>query len=351
MERRISARPLHLRAKTAGQRRETRGCGGSRSGDRGPREPRPLTEGCRETLDRADGAAATAPARKRRTRHGPPLTRASLRVHRAATSASCSQLGARAARLPHSTAPTNSPAASLNVAARQRDRAGRPPPRPVLQPRPAAGERPLRARRGHGRAAGTVAAQTAGRHPTVPAGRRLDSGFGPVGRPGGAAADGPGASAAGITLARTALVIAHAALGRRPVPRLWHSRQLEFLLPQKRGGTGVRLGLHVEFPDTASSITGLVALTELQRLCGPLARAARTALGQLRRGMSQIEPRRVGHPRRWRSLGHLGAAARTGTGPVPPRRSRSPPSWRGPVSTGHTPAAASRWRDPAEGRP
>ena len=81
----------------------------------------------------------------------------------------------------------------------------------------------------------------------------------------------------GITLARTALVIAMPRPAAARSPAFGSSVSWRFLLPQNAGGPASALGLHVEFPDPASSTTGLVALTELQRLCGR-GEAARTAL-------------------------------------------------------------------------
>jgi hypothetical protein len=81
----------------------------------------------------------------------------------------------------------------------------------------------------------------------------------------------------GITLARTALVIAMPRPAAARSPAFGSSVSWKFLLPQNAGGPASALRLHIEFPDPASSITGLVALTELQRLCGR-GEAARTAL-------------------------------------------------------------------------
>src|SRR5262249_41011405 len=81
----------------------------------------------------------------------------------------------------------------------------------------------------------------------------------------------------GITLARTALVIAMPRPAAARSPAFGTSVSWKFLLPQNAGGPASALGLHVEFPNPASSITGLVALTELQRLCGR-GEAAQTAL-------------------------------------------------------------------------
>jgi hypothetical protein len=78
----------------------------------------------------------------------------------------------------------------------------------------------------------------------------------------------------GITLARSALVIVMPRPAAALAPAFGTSVSWKFLLPQSAGGPASALGLHVEFPDPASSVTGLVALTELQRLCGPEASSA-----------------------------------------------------------------------------
>jgi hypothetical protein len=83
----------------------------------------------------------------------------------------------------------------------------------------------------------------------------------------------------GITLARTALVIAMPRPAAARSPAFGSSVSWKFLLPQNAGGPASALRLHIEFPDPASSITGLVALTEIQRLCGR-GEAARTALAR-----------------------------------------------------------------------
>ena len=72
----------------------------------------------------------------------------------------------------------------------------------------------------------------------------------------------------GVTLARSALVIAMPRRAAAQAPAFGSSVSWKFLLPQNAGGPASALGLHVEFPDPVSSVTGLVALTELQRLCG-----------------------------------------------------------------------------------
>lgn len=72
----------------------------------------------------------------------------------------------------------------------------------------------------------------------------------------------------GITLARTVLVIAMPRSAAALTPAFGTSVSWRFLLPASAGGPASALGLHVEFPDPLSSATGLVALTELQRLPG-----------------------------------------------------------------------------------
>jgi hypothetical protein len=73
----------------------------------------------------------------------------------------------------------------------------------------------------------------------------------------------------GITLARTTLVIVMPRSAAALTPALGTSVSWRFLLPASAGGPASALGLHVEFPDPASSATGLVTLTELQRLLSP----------------------------------------------------------------------------------
>jgi len=98
----------------------------------------------------------------------------------------------------------------------------------------------------------------------------------------------------GITLARTALVIAMPRSAAARSPAFGTSVSWKFLLPQKAGGPASALGLHVEFPNPASSITGLVALTELQRLCGR-GEAAQAALASFAVHV-QLEPAPGGTP-------------------------------------------------------
>jgi hypothetical protein len=98
----------------------------------------------------------------------------------------------------------------------------------------------------------------------------------------------------GITLARTALVIAMPRSAAARSPAFGSSVSWKFLLPQNAGGPASALRLHIEFPDPASSITGLVALTELQRLCGR-GEAAQTALASFAVHV-QTEPAPGGTP-------------------------------------------------------
>jgi hypothetical protein len=84
-------------------------------------------------------------------------------------------------------------------------------------------------------------------------------------------AHGPGGTRirpTGITLARTTLVIVMPRPAAALTPAFGSSVSWRFLLPASAGGPASALGLHVEFPDPASSATGLVALAELQRLLG-----------------------------------------------------------------------------------
>jgi hypothetical protein len=105
----------------------------------------------------------------------------------------------------------------------------------------------------------------------------------------GRTADGAGrVRPSGITLARTALVIAMPRSAAARSPAYGTSVSWKFLLPQNAGGPASALGLHVEFPNPASSITGLVALTELQRLCGR-GEAAQAALASFAVHV-QLEP-------------------------------------------------------------
>jgi hypothetical protein len=72
----------------------------------------------------------------------------------------------------------------------------------------------------------------------------------------------------GIQVARTTLVIAMPRSAAARFPAFGTSVSWKFLLPQSSGGPPSALGLNVRFPDPASSGTGLVALTELQRVSG-----------------------------------------------------------------------------------
>ncbi len=78
----------------------------------------------------------------------------------------------------------------------------------------------------------------------------------------------------GIRVARTALVIAMPRSAAAQFPAYGTSVSWKFLLPPAAGGPPSALGLNVRFPDPTSSGTGLVALTELQRVYGGGATAA-----------------------------------------------------------------------------
>src|SRR5262249_6426203 len=92
----------------------------------------------------------------------------------------------------------------------------------------------------------------------------------------------------GVTLARSALVIVMPRPAAARAPVFGASVSWKFLLPESAGGPSSALGLHVEFPDPASSATGLVALTELRRICGR-GEAARAALASFAVHV-QVEP-------------------------------------------------------------
>jgi hypothetical protein len=92
----------------------------------------------------------------------------------------------------------------------------------------------------------------------------------------------------GITLARTSLVIVMPRPAAALAPVFGSSVSWKFLLPQSAGGPASALGLHTEIPDPATSATGLVALTELQRISGRGA-AARAALADFAVHV-QVEP-------------------------------------------------------------
>ena len=81
----------------------------------------------------------------------------------------------------------------------------------------------------------------------------------------------------GITLASSALVIVMPRPAAALAPAFGTTVSWKFLLPQSAGGPAAALGLHVEFPDPTSSATGLVALTQIQRIIGRGA-AAQAAL-------------------------------------------------------------------------
>jgi hypothetical protein len=72
----------------------------------------------------------------------------------------------------------------------------------------------------------------------------------------------------GITLASSVLVIVMPRPAAALAPASGTTVSWKFLLPQSAGGPAAALGLHVEFPDPTSSATGLVALTQLQRIIG-----------------------------------------------------------------------------------
>ena len=232
--------PLQSCARRPSRRRRPgrrwRACGGSRvRGSAAPGEPRPfLPEGCRERWTEPTGprlpCGAQAP-----DAHG--RADRPLGGHRRHPPARAGRPGRHR---PHR---LHRPSAGRERGRRQRDRAGRPAPRPVLQPHPPAGERPLRARRGHGRAAGHGGGAT-GREGTPRAGgRRLDTGFGPVGRPGGP--DGRWGRARPAVRHHTRQNRAghrDAAARGRPLPRLWHRGQLEIPAPPERRRPGVHAG-------------------------------------------------------------------------------------------------------------
>jgi hypothetical protein len=82
------------------------------------------------------------------------------------------------------------------------------------------------------------------------------------------AARGRPVRSSGIRVARSALVIVMPRSAAAQFPAFGTSVSWKFLLPQAAGGPSSALGLNVRFPDPASSGTGLVALTELQRIFG-----------------------------------------------------------------------------------
>ena len=118
---------------------------------------------------------------------------------------------------------------------------------------------------------GTVVAQLAGRRPArhLP---RVDAWI-----PGstawtdlarGSAARGQLVLSSGITLARSALVIVMPRSAAAQTPAFGSSVSWKFLLPESAGGPAAGLGLQVQFPDPTQSATGLVALSDLQRIFG-----------------------------------------------------------------------------------
>jgi hypothetical protein len=72
----------------------------------------------------------------------------------------------------------------------------------------------------------------------------------------------------GLTVARSPLMIAMPRSVAAEVPAYGSSVGWQFLLPQRVGGPATGLGLHVEFPDPASSSAGLATLIALQQLLG-----------------------------------------------------------------------------------
>ena len=142
---------------------------------------------------------------------------------------------------------------------------------------------------------GTVAAQLAGKAPHGPQADAWIPDSGLWAALAGRTADGAGrVQLSGVTLARTALVVAMPRPAAARSPAFGSSVSWKFLLPQNAGGPASALRLHIEFPDPASSITGLVALTELQRLCGR-GEAAQTALASFAVHV-QTEPAPGGTP-------------------------------------------------------
>jgi hypothetical protein len=141
---------------------------------------------------------------------------------------------------------------------------------------------------------GTVAAQLAGKASHAPPADAWIPDSGLWAAFAGRAAGAGRVRLSGITLARTALVIAMPRPAAARSPAYGTAVSWKFLLPQNAGGPASALGLHVEFPDPASSITGLVALTELQRLCGR-GEAAQAALASFALHV-QIEPVPGGTP-------------------------------------------------------
>ncbi len=81
----------------------------------------------------------------------------------------------------------------------------------------------------------------------------------------------------GITLAQTPLVIAMPRPVAARTPAFGTSVGWRFLFPQKLGGPSSSLGLHVQFPDPATSAPGLATLIQIRKMFG-YGRPARFAL-------------------------------------------------------------------------
>jgi hypothetical protein len=115
--------------------------------------------------------------------------------------------------------------------------------------------------------------------------------------------------ASGITLARSALVIAMPRSAAALAPVFGTAVSWKFLLPQNAGGPAAALGLRVEFPDPTVSAAGLVTLTEFERLAGQQA-AARAALASFAVN-AQLEPAPDGASplAAWAPLAAAGAAS------------------------------------------
>jgi hypothetical protein len=71
-----------------------------------------------------------------------------------------------------------------------------------------------------------------------------------------------------LTVARSPLMIVMPRSVAAEVPAYGSSVGWQFLLPQRVGGPATGLGLHVEFPDPATSTAGLATLIQLQSLLG-----------------------------------------------------------------------------------
>ncbi len=72
----------------------------------------------------------------------------------------------------------------------------------------------------------------------------------------------------GVTVAQSPLMIVMPRSVAAQVPAYGSTVGWQFLLPQRVGGPATGLGLHVEFPDPASSSAGLATLIQLQSLLG-----------------------------------------------------------------------------------